>query len=338
MSVEKDLQILDDFNATLDKMIEFATNAFSTLEDLEGQAQEKIQEEVDKACIKVSDKANTKINAIRSKVIDILRTKYASATAALKVLDPIVNAKLTDLGSVIDTLTSMIDVYIKPYKDALEYTVGIVAEVIPKVSDTIDKIDTLVSLKDNIPIPDGLDINFDKLDIIVDPIGLGDIMQSSSEEEEEEEPDTPEEEDVVIRKLQITFNSEEEMYDYYSLSENSIYLTEGKKILVVRECIKPIDSKSYTFFRNFTIKNGGWYLCQNFTTEEEVKKHCRFWEQGALFNYKGEVACLSKRFIDKHNKVSDIKYEFVTTTAGTMDPPLYINVYKSGPDWSKAVD
>ena len=55
MSVDKDLKALDDLNDTLDKVVEFAENSLSTISDFEDDAQDKIQQEVDKICEKVSD-------------------------------------------------------------------------------------------------------------------------------------------------------------------------------------------------------------------------------------------------------------------------------------------
>ena len=179
MSVSKDLKVLDDLNETLDKIIEFAENSLSTLEDFEGEAQEKVQEEVDKICIKVSDKASTKLNQVRDKTVNILHQKYVSANQIVSDLQPIVQAKLTDLGSVISVVTKIIGLYAKPYQKALEYTVGFVATATPKIAETTQKVDKLASLKNEIPIPDDFNINLDKLNITMKPITVDDIIKGA---------------------------------------------------------------------------------------------------------------------------------------------------------------
>ncbi len=176
MSVENDLKILDDLNNTLDKMIEFTTKSFSTLEDLEGKAQDKIQEEVDKICEKVSKKGSEKLDSIRDKTVDTLHKKYVSANAIVTKLEPIINAKITNLGEVISLLGKMVALYAKPYQDALDYTIGFIATATPKIADIAEKSLKLYNLKDEIPLPTGLNVNLDKLKVSMKPITINDII------------------------------------------------------------------------------------------------------------------------------------------------------------------
>lgn len=179
MSVDKDLKALDDLNDTLDKVVEFAENSLSTIGDFEDEAQDKIQEEVDKICEKVSDKATKKLNQMRDKTVESLHKKYESASQVAQDLQPIVEAKLTDLGSVISVVTKIIALYAKPCKQAIDYTVGFVGVATPKLADSAEKIAKLYNLKDEIPIPEGLDINFDKLKITMNPISIDDIVKGA---------------------------------------------------------------------------------------------------------------------------------------------------------------
>lgn len=179
MSVDKDLKALDDLNDTLDKVVEFAENSLSTIGDFEDDAQDKIQQEVDKICEKVSDKATKKLNQVRDKAVEDLHKKYLSANKIVSDLQPIVDAKLSDLGSVISVLTKLIALYAKPYKQALDYTVGFVATATPKIAETTQKVDKLASLKNEIPIPDDFNINLDKLNITMKPITVDDIIKGA---------------------------------------------------------------------------------------------------------------------------------------------------------------
>lgn len=176
MSVDKDLKCLDDLNETLDKILKFARNSLSTLEDFENDTQEKAQQEVDKICIKVSDKATKKVNEVRDKAVKDLHNKYVSANKIVSDLQPIVQARITNLNEVISVLGRIIALYAKPYQQALEYTVGFAATAAPKLVTTVSKVDELAGLKNEIPIPDGLNINFDKLNITMKPITIDEII------------------------------------------------------------------------------------------------------------------------------------------------------------------
>lgn len=179
MSADKDLKCLDDLNETLDKILKFARNSLSTLEDFEDDTQEKVQQEVDKICVKVSDKATKKANEVRDKAVDSLHQKYVSANKVVEDLQPIVEAKITNLNEVISVLGKIIALYTKPYQHALEYTIGFVGTATPKIATTVSKIDELANLKNEIPIPNGLNINFDKLNITMKPITIDEIIKGA---------------------------------------------------------------------------------------------------------------------------------------------------------------
>jgi hypothetical protein len=176
MSAEKDLQSLQDLCDTIDNINEFAIKSFSTIDDFEGMAQDKIQEEIDNICLKVSDKANKKLSTTRDNTVKTLREKYVSANAIVSKLESIVNANPTDLDSVISVLNSIISLYTAPYKSAIDYITTFTTMATPLISKLSEKVSKLSSLKDEIPIPDGMTANFDKLNISVESIGLDDII------------------------------------------------------------------------------------------------------------------------------------------------------------------
>ena len=86
---------------------------------------------------------------------------------------------MSDLGSVISVLTKLIALYAKPYKQALDYTVGFVGVATPKLADSAEKVAKLYILKDEIPIPEGFNINFDKLKITMNPISIDYIIKGA---------------------------------------------------------------------------------------------------------------------------------------------------------------
>lgn len=176
MSADKDLKILKDLDETLDKTITFVNNSFSTIGDFENQAQSVIQDEVDKICVKVNEKVNTKLNEVRNKTVETLKNKYISANQIIQKLQPIVNAKLSDLGSVISILNKIIALYAQPYQQALQYTTEFIAIATPLLVNITNKLNTLSNIKDNVSIPDNMDVNLDKLSISVDPININDIV------------------------------------------------------------------------------------------------------------------------------------------------------------------
>lgn len=176
MSAVNDLKILDDLNDTLDKIIVFAEDSFSTIEDLEGKTQDLIQEEVDKICEKVSKKGTEKLNLVRDKTVKTLHNKYVSANEIIALLKPIVTASFTDLNGVISILKKIVSLYLGPYNKAMTYIADFTVTATPKLATTVEKTDKIIGLKDSIPIPEGFNINFDKLNISMKPITIDEII------------------------------------------------------------------------------------------------------------------------------------------------------------------
>lgn len=176
MSAEKDLQSLQDLCDTIDNINEFAIKSFSTIEDFQDLAPDKIQEEIDKICLKVSDKGTNKLNSVRDKTVNSLHDKYVSASGIVGKLSSIVNAKPTDLGSVINVLNTIISLYTMPYNSALSYITAFTTVGAPLITQLSEKISTLNNIKDSIPVPDGMTVNFDKLNITMEPVNMDDII------------------------------------------------------------------------------------------------------------------------------------------------------------------
>lgn len=181
MSAKEDLKCLDDLNNTLDNIVTFIDNSFSNLEDLNDESPSVIQKEIDKICEKISIKGTDKLNNIRDNVVDVLHNKYASANEVISTLQPIVEAKIEDLGAVISVLTKIIEIYTKPYSNAVKYIAEFTTEVTPKLLDITDKLAYIYLMKDNISVPMNTNVNFDKLNITMKPITIDDIIQGRDE-------------------------------------------------------------------------------------------------------------------------------------------------------------
>ena len=329
---------LDEFNSTLDSAIILAENSLSLLETIENFAIDKAQEYVDEKCEYISDKLSIKLNEKREDVIDALHKKYESLSDIISILDPIVNAELIDLGSCISVLNNIIKMYVGPYSTVIAEMAGLAGIVIPKVMDSANKINTLISLKDQIPIPENMPINFDKLNITVDPITLPDIVQGPVKPEPEPEPDKGN----VIRKLQVSFNSIDELNLYYGDTNNFKYLKKGDVILVNYSYYNPYNSTDEIIMLPMiaTSSKGKWNTGKRVykSPEEIIKiKSYLYWEKGQPFLFKdGGTFALGIYTGIKYNpdtKKYELQYQNAILTA-SEEPVFYVNVYNSGVDWS----
>ena len=328
MNVDKDLKALDDLNEALKNILEFSENALSKIGDFEDEVQEIAQKEVDKVCEKVSKKASEKINVVRNQVVNNLHTKYVSATKVLDQLSPIVNAKITDIGSVISTLTNIAGLYTKPHKAALDYTVGFVATAIPKVMDSAEIMAKLYNLKDEIPIPEGFSINFNKLSFNIDPITTSEIITGKKElEPEPPAPPEPEPPKTPIGKLYANFDSFDSFYDY--IAKNSKYYTTNGRA-IVQQAIQDGDN---LYIKTYYLSKGkkGWVyngLTFNDKTMLEAKMWGK-WGKGEIFTLDSlKCAKYLGLQLDKKNKPEKILYEVLPMTpVNIKNGKYYYNIY-----------
>ena len=167
---------INELNKVLDGTINLANNVLSSVEDFEDLALTEIQNKVDDICVRLSKDINKKLDEKREDVILCLHDKYMTSQEIIALLKPIVEAKLSDLSSVINVLTNIIKIYAGPYANAVEEIAGLATEVAPLLKETADRVTYLSVLPSQIPVPEDVNINFDKLDISMKPITIDNII------------------------------------------------------------------------------------------------------------------------------------------------------------------
>ena len=167
---------INELNEVLDATINLANSTLSFTETLENLALTEAQNKVDDICWRFSKNVNEKLDKKREDLILCLHDKYMSSQEIIALLKPIVEAKLTDLSSVIKVLTNIIKIYAGPYANAVEEIAGLATEVAPLLKETADRITYLSVLPSQIPIPEDANINFDKLNISMKPITIDNII------------------------------------------------------------------------------------------------------------------------------------------------------------------
>lgn len=223
---------IDDLNTELERAIEFCTNAVVKIEDLKEQGEEYAQKEVDKVCIAVSDKINTKLEEHKEDVVKVLHEQYNSAMEIMQQYKPIVDLVVSlsspslDLGFLTKVANGVIDLakqYVKPYEKAIEF-VTVVAPKLERLANNSITLATMpIILKESLPkeLPN---LNLDKLRINVPTPSMPEVVSGSVEEIEKnaEEEGIPQGElgrKVKIKKI-FSDTSELALYDTKDIPNN----------------------------------------------------------------------------------------------------------------------
>ena len=175
---------IDDLNKTLEDIYTLADKYLTNL-DLDGLIQKKAQEKVDDACIRISNKINSKLIDKRGDLIDFLHGKYVTSQKIISEFGPVAQAienlgiptSIDDVVSILsDTVKSLKNfakLFLGPYQEAVEYVV----ELAPKLVELTENIEKLASLPSKIPaIPNVPNVNFDKLKITMPPITMEEVI------------------------------------------------------------------------------------------------------------------------------------------------------------------
>lgn len=165
---------IDDLNETL---VNIRENAIKTLTALEADAnvsREALQKKVDDVCIRFSQNVNKKLDKQRTFLITVLHQGYLSSNEVISLLQPIVEANVTDLGSVINLVKKIQAFYTKPYQTAVEF----ITILTPKLTELSTNIVALGAIPSYIPEIEG--INFNKLNITMKPITIDNIISGKS--------------------------------------------------------------------------------------------------------------------------------------------------------------
>lgn len=162
---------IDILNKELEQITPLVKSSLEGLENLELYTQEQAQQIVDDLCTRISAEINSKLANKRQDLIKFLKQSYISANEIIETFEPLINLSITDLSSVINAVNKIISIYTKPYQVAVEF----VTVLTPKLVTLTNNISELSNIKISVNKPSGIDVNFDKLDIKMDPITIEDI-------------------------------------------------------------------------------------------------------------------------------------------------------------------
>ena len=128
--------------------------------------EELTQEFVDKQCIWLSNKINKMIEEKRQQVIKTLQNEYGGYLKALQVVTVIKKAVSDPLG----TIGSFFSILAGPYGKVVSFLQALIKEV-PRLAANLANIANALP-----PAPPNPHINFNKFQIKVNSISMGDIM------------------------------------------------------------------------------------------------------------------------------------------------------------------
>lgn len=165
---------IDDLNETLVNIRENAIKTLTALETDANTSREALQKKVDDVCTRFSQNINKKLDKQRTFLINVLHQGYLSSNEVISLLKPIVEANVTDLGSVINLVKKIQAFYTKPYQTAVEF----ITILTPKLTELSTNIVALGAIPSYIPEIEG--VNFDKLNITMKPITIDNIISGKS--------------------------------------------------------------------------------------------------------------------------------------------------------------
>lgn len=168
---EDKFKCIDNLNKKLENVNKTVLKAFDKIETSGPKIESEIQKRVDIACVKLNDTINPMLAKERELLVKVLKQGFLASNEIISTLQPIVQANPTDLGSVISLLNKIIAVFAKPYQTAVEF----VTVLTPKIATLTKNINELNELKGKMPAIPDVNINYDKLNIHMEPISITDI-------------------------------------------------------------------------------------------------------------------------------------------------------------------
>lgn len=171
---------IDSLSDTIKGVTEVATNYLSQIENIQEFAKNKAQEKVDEMCERASQEINSKLAIQRQKVVDKLKNTWASSNEVIENLRFITGE--ISIDTIVSIVSSIIQLYTKPYQNAMDLITDFTISIAPKLLQLTSEINDLADLKNQIPVhtlKDGTKLNYDKLNITMDPITIDDIRPNN---------------------------------------------------------------------------------------------------------------------------------------------------------------
>ena len=151
----------------IDSAIEQIKSVESFLDEKFLQLQGKTQEVVDEIIVNdINPTVNELLNDIRESIINSGKACYNSFVKLQQKIEPVASANPTNLTSVIDFCLAVKDFLVTAYESITQF----ITKLTLKLAELTSAISSIVAYR-----PPIVGINFDKLDIKMEPISLSDI-------------------------------------------------------------------------------------------------------------------------------------------------------------------
>lgn len=152
---------LDDLNDFLEAIPDWMDKF---VKNLEGLAQDK----VDEKCIEVCLIVNGKLEQLKKAAVKKLKNRYIKSQKVIQIIEPLTKPP-TDLGSVIDYCTGLVSYFTGPYQELISF----VSELAPRIVETGQNLQRIASYR---PPKVSIKIKTNCLKLIAPSLSLGDIL------------------------------------------------------------------------------------------------------------------------------------------------------------------
>ena len=175
---------INSLSATIQGVTDVATNYLDKIDNIQEYAKNKAQEKIDDMCERVTNEMNQKLASQRQILINKLKESWTSAKKIEQTLSFVTGN--INIDTIVSIVTDIITLYTKPYQEATALISDMTLVIGPKLLELTSQISTLTNLKNDIPkhiLKDGTELNYNKLNITMEPISIDDIRPDETPQE-----------------------------------------------------------------------------------------------------------------------------------------------------------
>lgn len=175
---------IDSLSATIRGVTDVATNFLEKIDNIQEYTKNKAQEKIDDMCERANNEINEKLAIQRQILINKLKESWSSAEKIQQTLSFVTGD--IDMDTIVSIVTSIVSLYTKPYENSIKLIADMTVTILPKLIALSADINTLTNLKNNLNkhiLKDGTQLNYDKLNLTMEPITIDDIRPDETSQE-----------------------------------------------------------------------------------------------------------------------------------------------------------
>lgn len=175
---------IDSLSATIQGVTDVATNFLEKIDNIQEYTKNKAQEKIDDMCERANNEINEKLAIQRQILIDKLKESWSSAEKIKQTLSFVTGN--IDMDTIVSIVTSIVSLYTIPYQNSTKLITDMTVVILPKLIALSADINTLTNLKNNLNkhiLKDGTQLNYDKLNLTMEPITIDDIRPDETPQE-----------------------------------------------------------------------------------------------------------------------------------------------------------